>query len=184
MKICAIFIFLLPLLSFSQTIIGTYENRQNNPMVARQIQILDSTNFVKSSALARDHGSHLIKGQYTDHLDPLILKFKPYNRPKPRLVVIESDTMGGYKRNKRIDFNFIALKLICVDKELMPVVSLINLIAKDSIFAPLFTDEDGEFNFSSIRQLIEKLEVLSIGYDGISIPLMIIKVPARNFNWC
>jgi hypothetical protein len=151
--------------------IGTYENRQNNPLVVRQIQLQDSAQFVKSEGLALDHGVHLSKGQYTDHIDTLVLQFKPYNRPKPRLVVIETDKMSGYKRNKRIDSNFIALKLICVDGELMPVPALINLIAQDSIIATLYTDEDGIFNFSSSRQIIEQLEVFSMGYDGISIPL-------------
>lgn len=171
MRSCAIFIFLLPLLSLSQTLIGTYENRQNNPMVIRQIQLHDSAKFVKSEGLALDHGVHLSKGQYTDHIDTLVLQFKPYNRPKPRLVVIETDTMSGYKRSKRIDSNFIALKLICVDDEMMPVPALINLIAHDSIIATLYADEDGIFNFSSSRQIIEKLEVFSMGYEGISIPL-------------
>ena len=140
-------------------------------MVIRQIQLHDSAKFVKSEGLALDHGVHLSKGQYTDHIDTLVLQFKPYNRPKPRLVVIETDTMSGYKRSKRIDSNFIALKLICVDDEMMPVPALINLIAHDSIIATLYADEDGIFNFSSSRQIIEKLEVFSMGYEGISIPL-------------
>ena len=171
MRICTLLIFFLPLLSLSQTLTGTYENRQNGPVVVRQIQLLDSAKFVKSEGLALDHGVHLSKGQYTDQIDTLFLQFKPYNRPKPRLVVIESDTMSGYKRSQRIDSNFIALKLICVDEELMPVPALINLIAQDSIIATLFTDQDGVFHFSSSSQIIERLEVLSMGYDGISIPL-------------
>ena len=174
MKLAILLLFSFPHIAFSQTVIGSYEYTDHSAMATYRIQLLDSSRFIKSSALMLGHGPFLEKGYYTQYYDTLTLQFEPYNRPKPFIKVISRSPLEIQNQRETKPPETISLWISTFkaqESSLHAIASVADLISRGSVVATITTDERGRLHYFSADNTIDQLSMRSLGYDAVDVSL-------------
>lgn len=101
-----------------------------------------------------------------------MLHFEPYNRPKSWMEIIKKDTMERYicPNFKRIDKDFLRLTIGVFDEENNPSPAMVILNSGEVEAGKIYHTE-ASFTYSSENDVVTELEIIEVGYKGLTIDL-------------